>query len=162
MRVDSAVVTAPVPTRSSLNFSNREDALAVMRTSAAFMGNCMPAERIQYLTSQTSSAYLFIAILKLILSRRGPLFFRDIVQDRRFQRFLVLWGEAPPPHSHSARNTNCRKRKGRGCNRAFEYARSGMQVSSTSLALSISAGAIPNNAWYKLRCIRRHFRKAVI
>ena len=49
MRVDSAVVTAPVPTRSSLNFSNRED--APPRTSAAFMGNCMPAERIQYLTS---------------------------------------------------------------------------------------------------------------
>ena len=105
MRVDSAVVTAPVPTRSSLNFSNCEDALAVMRTSAAFMGNCMPAERIQYLTSQISSAYLFIAILKLILSRRGPLFFRDIVQDRRFQRFLVLWGEAPPPFIPTALET---------------------------------------------------------
>ena len=97
MRADSAVVTAPVPTRSSRNFSNHEHALAVRRTSAAFMGNCMPAERIQYLTSQISSAYLFIAILKLILSRRGPLFFRDIVHDGRTQRFLVLWGEAPPP-----------------------------------------------------------------
>ena len=90
MRVDSAVVTAPVPTRSSLNFSNHEHALAVRRSSAAFMGNCM------HLTSQISSANLFIAILKLILSRRGPLFFRDIVHDGRKQRFLVLWGEEPP------------------------------------------------------------------
>lgn len=96
MRVDSAVVTAPVPTRSSLNFSNHEHALAVRRTSAAFMGHCMPAERIQYMTSQISSAYLCIAILKLVLSRRGPLFFRDIVHDGRTQRFLVLWGEEPP------------------------------------------------------------------
>ena len=126
------------------------------------MGNCEPAERLQYLTSQICSAYPFIAILNFNFTRLDPLVFRDILHDGCIQRVLVVWGEAPPPQSHSARDKRCRERKGRGCNRAFEYARSGMQVSSTAVALSIAARAVRSDALYKSWCIRRLFRKAVI